>query len=67
MYKVASKYFSSKIYLCALYLLFYNIAEWETDDCNTRLISLLNCPIDLIAELTCARKEHARGRSPIAK
>ena len=31
--------------MCALYLLFYKIAEWETDDCNTRLISLLNCPI----------------------
>ena len=53
--------------MCALYLLFYKIAEWETDDCNTRLISLLNCPIDLIAELTSACKEHARGWSPIAK
>ena len=53
--------------MCALYLLFYKIAEWETDDCNTRLISLLNCPIDLIAELTSACKAHARGWSPIAK
>ena len=29
------------MYIYALYLLFYKIAEWETDNCNTRLIALL--------------------------
>ena len=34
--------------MCSLNLLFYKIAKWETDDCITRLISLLNYPIELI-------------------
>ena len=30
------------MYLYALYLLFYKIAEWETDDCISPLISLVD-------------------------
>ena len=40
----------------ALNLLFYKIAGWETNDCISRLISLFNCPIDLMF-LTYSGKE----------
>ena len=39
----------------------YKIAKWESNVSSARLISFLNCPIDLIALIFSGREFHSKA------